>query len=228
MRSWTYILAAAIAFAALSGCGANKGANQADQARNQTQRMESTGQLNAQQRTQQIHQQQTNPGAAASNGNGNQTGQLAADAHLEQLASRVPGVKGAHVVMLGKTAIIGIDVDGKLDRSRVGTIKYSVAEAVHKDPRGANAIVTADADVSNRLAEIGSSIREGRPIEGMANELADLVGRIVPQLPSDVKQNEDNQQITSPGDRLRGQNVPNNNQPRRETPAQQPHQQMTR
>ncbi|ANS75134.1 hypothetical protein AWM70_11410 [Paenibacillus yonginensis] len=147
---------------------------------------------------------------------------------MEQLASRVPGVKSAHVVMLGNTAVIGIDVDGKLDRSRVGTIKYSVAEAVHKDPRGANAIVTADADVSHRLAEIGASIREGRPIEGMANEMADLVGRLVPQLPSDVQENEDNQQISPSAGPVKGQNVQNPAQRRQETPAQRPHQQMIR
>lgn len=107
--------------------------------------------------------------------------------HLEALAERVPGVTKAHCVVLGNTAVVGIDVEGSLTRSRVGTIKYSVAEALRKDPRGMNSLVTADMDLSTRIAEIGKHIREGRPISGFTSELADIMGRIVPQLPEDVK-----------------------------------------
>ncbi|WP_136606523.1 YhcN/YlaJ family sporulation lipoprotein [Paenibacillus dokdonensis] len=107
--------------------------------------------------------------------------------HLEAMAEKVAGVKKAHVVVFGNTAVVGIDVDGKLTRSRVGNIKYSVAETLRKDPRGKNALVTADMDLSNRIAEIGQHIKKGEPVSGFASELADIVGRIIPQLPKDVK-----------------------------------------
>lgn len=107
--------------------------------------------------------------------------------HLEALAERVPGVTNANCVIMGNTAVVGIDVEGNLTRSRVGTIKYSVAEALRNDPRGMKSLVTADMDLSNRIAEIGNHVREGRPISGFASELADIMGRIVPQLPEDVK-----------------------------------------
>lgn len=107
-------------------------------------------------------------------------------AHLEQLAMGVEGVTNAHCVVLGNTAIVGIDVDGNLERSRVGTIKYSVAEAFHKDPYGIDALVTADVDISNRLNEMAADIRNGRPIAGFAEEMADIIGRIIPQLPRDI------------------------------------------
>lgn len=113
--------------------------------------------------------------------------EIALNHHLEQLAKRVPGVDGAHCVVLGKTAIVGLDVKGSLDRSRVGTIKYSVAEAIRKDPRRINALVTADMDLSHRLAEMSRHVSQGRPISGFATELADIVGRIIPQLPEDTK-----------------------------------------
>jgi len=106
--------------------------------------------------------------------------------YLEELAQRVPGVNGAHCIIMGKTAIVGIDVDAKLERARVGSIKYSVAEALRKDPQGAGAVVTADIDINQRLVEIGNKIREGHPVSGFATELADMIGRIVPQLPSDT------------------------------------------
>lgn len=116
-----------------------------------------------------------------------QTTDLAVKDHLEAIAERVAGVKKAHAVVFGNTAVVGIDVDGHLTRSRVGNIKYSVAEALRKDPRGKNALVTADMDLSNRIAEIGHHIKKGEPVSGFASELADIVGRIIPQLPKDVK-----------------------------------------
>lgn len=112
---------------------------------------------------------------------------LALKDHFEQLARRVPGVNGAHCVVMNNVAVIGIDVDGKLDRSRVGSIKYSVAEAVRKDPRSVRALVTADMDISSRLAEMGRHISKGNPVSGFATEMADIIGRIIPQLPEDTK-----------------------------------------
>lgn len=110
--------------------------------------------------------------------------------HLSSLALNVPGVRGVNCVVFGNTAIVGIDVDGKSERSRVGTIKYSVAEALSKDKYGANAIVTADMDINERLREISADTAQGRPISGFTNELADIIGRIVPQMPNAVKQNQ--------------------------------------
>ncbi|QWU14961.1 sporulation lipoprotein, YhcN/YlaJ family [Paenibacillus sophorae] len=106
--------------------------------------------------------------------------------HLEQLAKRVPGVNGAHCVVMGNTAVVGIDVDGSLSRSRVGTVKYSVAEAFRKDHRGINALVTADIDMSSRIAELSRHFRQGRPVSGFAAEMADIIGRIIPQAPEDT------------------------------------------
>ena len=106
--------------------------------------------------------------------------------HLERLAKSIPRVNNATCVVIGNVAIVGIDVDGSLDRGTVGTIKYSVAEALRKDPQGKNAIVTADIDIRNRLREIRNDVNNGRPIRGFAEELADIVGRIIPQLPRDT------------------------------------------
>ncbi|MBJ6363138.1 YhcN/YlaJ family sporulation lipoprotein [Paenibacillus sp. MAHUQ-46] len=112
-------------------------------------------------------------------------------AHLEALAESVPGVNRAHCVIMGNRAVVGIDVDEHLERSRVGTIKYSVAEAFRKDPYGIHALVTADMDLSGRLKEIGADVRRGRPISGFAEEMADIIGRIVPQTPRNTVPPED-------------------------------------
>lgn len=114
--------------------------------------------------------------------------------HLEQLAEGVDGVNKAHCVVFGNTAIVGIDVDSNLERSRVGTLKYSVAEAFRKDPYGIDALVTADMDLTQRINEIGADIRRGRPVAGFAEEMADIIGRIVPQLPRDLMPEEPEKQ----------------------------------
>ncbi len=103
--------------------------------------------------------------------------------YLEAVAMSNPQVRHATCVVMGNTAVIGIDVDAKLDRSRVGTIKYSVAQTLRKDPYGKNAIVTADMDLYQRLREIRQETMRGRPLSGFAEEMADIIGRIVPQFP---------------------------------------------
>jgi YhcN/YlaJ family sporulation lipoprotein len=107
-------------------------------------------------------------------------------AHLEAIAARIPRVRKARCVVFGNTAVVGIDVDPHLDRSHIGTVKYSVAEALRKDPYGAHAVVTADMDLNQRLRNIRDDIINGRPISGFANQMSEIIGRIMPQLPQDI------------------------------------------
>lgn len=110
--------------------------------------------------------------------------------HLVELAKSVPNVNDATAVVVGKYAVVGIDVDSKLERSRVSTIKYTVTEALKKDPYGANAVVIADSDTNQRLKQMGKEIQNGKPISGIIEELADIVGRIVPEVPNDMIKNK--------------------------------------
>lgn len=121
-------------------------------------------------------------------------------ARLEALAESVAGVRDANCVVFGGYAIVGVDVEENLDRSRVGTIKYSVAEALRKEPDGARAVVTADVDLAQRIREIRDDIRQGRPIAGFAEELADIVGRLVPQFPGSVVPRKDPEQAQREND----------------------------
>ncbi|MBG9945576.1 hypothetical protein ABD77_23325 [Brevibacillus formosus] len=120
----------------------------------------------------------------------NQSSQATAD-RLAQLATRVKRVHSATAVVLGKYAVVGITVDPDLDRPEVGVIKYTVAEALKEDPQGANAVVTADPAIVQRLQEMRDDIRRGHPVAGVTEELADIVGRIIPQLPRSVQPREE-------------------------------------
>jgi len=105
---------------------------------------------------------------------------------LEQIAASIPQVESAKCVVFGNTAVVGINLPPDMDRAKVGTIKLSVAEALKKDPYGVDAIVTADIDLAGRISKIRDSIRNGRPVRGFAEEMAEIIGRIIPQLPRDV------------------------------------------
>lgn len=108
--------------------------------------------------------------------------------HLIDIAKQIPKVHDATAVVLGPYAFVGIDVGANLERSEVGSIKYSVAESLKKDPNGANAVVIADPDMMARLKEISADIRNGQPLPGIMNELADISGRLIPEIPNDLIQ----------------------------------------
>ena len=106
--------------------------------------------------------------------------------HLVGLTTRVPNVEDAAAVVIGRYAIVGIDVNDQMERSEVDTVKYTVAETLKKDPHGARAAVIADPDITARLKEISEDIRNGKPIQGIMNELSDITGRVMPEVPADM------------------------------------------
>ncbi|QKY68924.1 YhcN/YlaJ family sporulation lipoprotein [Lentibacillus sp. CBA3610] len=103
--------------------------------------------------------------------------------HLSNVASDVPDVENATSVVAGPYAVVGIDVDKDLDRSRVGSIKYSVLEALQKDPYGKTAVVVADGDVVERIRSMGDKMAQGYPVTGIVDELSAIVGRYMPEAP---------------------------------------------
>ena len=123
------------------------------------------------------------------NANGQLTGEQIAE-HLVDLATKNPDVKDATAVVAGNYAVVGIDVDKDLERSRVGSVKYSVAETLKDDPYGAKAVVVADADTVERLREMRKDIQNGKPVSGIMDELAAIVGRLMPQIPYDINTGE--------------------------------------
>lgn len=122
--------------------------------------------------------------------------------HLVDIANEVPEVNDATAIVLGPYAVVGIDVNSNLDRNKVESIKYTVAESLMHDPYGSRAIVIADADTNVRLREMANDIEEGRPIVGILDELAAIVGRIVPEIPSEVLDNQQKQPTEQNNDQL--------------------------
>ncbi|RHW36547.1 YhcN/YlaJ family sporulation lipoprotein [Neobacillus notoginsengisoli] len=129
------------------------------------------------------------------------TGESAAR-HLEQIASSVPNVNSANAIVLGRYAIVGINIDAATERSEAGVIKYSVAEALKNDPTGAKALVVADPDMNARLRELSADIRNGKPLQGILYELADIAGRIIPEAPGKIPQPDMDKSTEEPKETL--------------------------
>ncbi|AYV65884.1 MULTISPECIES: YhcN/YlaJ family sporulation lipoprotein [Niallia] len=121
---------------------------------------------------------------------------------LVALATSIDNVNDATAVVIGKYALVGVDVNADLDRSEVGSIKYAVAESLKNDPDGANAVVIADPDINARLKEIGEDIQNGKPIQGIFNELADISGRLIPEVPADMIRNEPDRDLKKSNEKL--------------------------
>ncbi|GAB2543234.1 YhcN/YlaJ family sporulation lipoprotein [Gracilibacillus alcaliphilus] len=103
--------------------------------------------------------------------------------YLANLASDVPNVNGATALITNRGVLVGIDVDKDLDQSKIGSIKYAVLEALEHDPEGSEAIVVADADLYQRMQDMGTKMQEGHPIEAISEELANITGRWMPEIP---------------------------------------------
>lgn len=122
--------------------------------------------------------------------------------HLATIASEVNDVNDAVAVVAGPYAVVGIDIDKEVERQETGTIKYTVLEALEHDPYGRQAVVVADADMMERLRQMKTDIQNGAPIEGVADELGNIVGRYMPTFPVPHQQQQ-------PEDIIEGDDQPN-------------------
>lgn len=131
-------------------------------------------------------------------------------AHLSKIASEIPNVNNASAIVAGPYTVVGIDVDKDLDRSRVGTVKYSVSEALYHDPYGKSAIVVADGDVTERIRGMADKISQGHPVQGFVDELAAIVGRYMPEFPVDddpAKEPDQNKELIDKKDEQKLDNI---------------------
>lgn len=103
--------------------------------------------------------------------------------HLAGIASNVPHVNDAETLIVGPYVAVAIDIDEDIDDTRVGTVKYTVSEALQHDKYGKTAIVIAEANMTDRFREMQGKIKEGQPIQGVLDELAEIVNRYMPTFP---------------------------------------------
>lgn len=103
--------------------------------------------------------------------------------YIAESVNRIPGVERSAVLVTGNTAIIGVDLKADIGGSRIDTIKYSVKETAENTiPKGMRAVVTADVDTVTRVRELIAGTRQGRPIDSLGDEIADIISRLLPEM----------------------------------------------
>lgn len=101
---------------------------------------------------------------------------------IAEIVNRIPGVERSAVLLTGKTALVGVDLQNKISGSKIDSIKFSVKEAAERTGKGYNAVVTADIDTVTRVRELIAGVRAGKPVSTVSDEIADIVSRLLPEM----------------------------------------------
>lgn len=91
-------------------------------------------------------------------------------------------IEKATCVITGDTAMIGVQFDKQYKGKLTDRIKKEVDREVKStDKRIKRVAVSADPDVVSRLDSIFKDIERGKPVSGFADELREMINRIIPK-----------------------------------------------
>ncbi|HLR34846.1 MAG TPA: YhcN/YlaJ family sporulation lipoprotein [Tissierellales bacterium] len=90
-------------------------------------------------------------------------------------------IEDAAVVISGKTALVGIDLDEDVEGEMTNELKRKVVKIVKDTDRNIeNVGVSADPDIWKRIVSMADDIEDGKPLSGFANEIEEIFRRIAP------------------------------------------------
>ncbi len=104
----------------------------------------------------------------------------------DTIANKVANLKEVNdctVIISGNTAIVGVDMKNQVEGNLTTDLKKKIENTVRnadKDIR--NVTVTADADLFQRIQNIGRDIRGGKPISGFGEEIEEIIRRVTPSM----------------------------------------------
>lgn len=102
---------------------------------------------------------------------------------ISNKVAEIEGIKDANVVITGNTALVGIDIPKDTKDSRTTELKNAVQTMVkNSDNKIDNVVVTADADLTQRIKTVGNDVENGKPISGFGEEIKEIMKRITPNM----------------------------------------------
>lgn len=87
---------------------------------------------------------------------------------------KMSGVKSAHVLVVGTTAFVGVNLDRELDDKKFTTLKDTVSNKVKKFSRINEALVSADPEIVEQIRDISQG-------KSTPDSIGDLYTRLKPQ-----------------------------------------------
>lgn len=99
---------------------------------------------------------------------------------LRDIATDVPGVESAMVVVVSNLALVGITLDrGEADTRGADNIKQQVTNRIEKEePTIVNAYVSANPDIVKQIREISRGVERGEPISAFFDQITDILERM--------------------------------------------------
>ncbi len=102
---------------------------------------------------------------------------------LAYMADSVDGVKKATVVISGKMAYVGLDLDADIEEEQTNEVEKMVMDKVKGAEEAITTVyVTSDADTVTRIKKIAEGISEGKPVSSFGKELEEIGRRITPNM----------------------------------------------
>ncbi len=94
---------------------------------------------------------------------------------------KIKDVRNANVVISGNTATVGLDLAGKLSRTRINAISKEASTIVKKeDSRITTVYVANDTPTVNKIKNIAGGLVKGKTITSFSTDLAAIQKGIIP------------------------------------------------
>lgn len=101
--------------------------------------------------------------------------------YIAEAISKTPLVEETTVVITGNTALVGVDLASSINESQVNQLKKSIEEKTFvTDASLKNVSVTVSPEIVERISDISRNLSQGKPINGLAEEISSIIRRITP------------------------------------------------
>lgn len=121
------------------------------------------------------------PTAPAASGTMSDEDAMAVAKKVSDEVQRLSEIKKATTLVVGDTALIGVEFDAQYKGEMTTRIKDMVANrAKAADKRIQNVSVTADPDLLTRVQDLGTKLDGGSVISDITTEFTEIVNRIAP------------------------------------------------
>lgn len=100
---------------------------------------------------------------------------------IQRTVNEIPDITKSYVVVIGNTALIGVDINeatrGPIDEP----LKQRIAAKAQGEERSITQVyVTADPNLVTRIRRLADSIIEGKPVTGLLNEVMEILQKLKP------------------------------------------------
>ncbi|KOA19091.1 lipoprotein YhcN precursor [Clostridium homopropionicum DSM 5847] len=96
--------------------------------------------------------------------------------------NRVTGVNNSRVIISNNRALVGVNLNSGIQGQMTDQMKSNIEKAVKTaDNQITSVAVTADPDLYTRISNVGTGIRNGRPLSEFGSEVEELFRRVIPR-----------------------------------------------